>query len=177
MGINELKLTPELITAWYPDILVTSRNQAPADENVKSRNSQQSQTIVESYLGKNLRSLCVLVESPDDVFMPGEQLVFLQKILAACKYSLDDIALINICRNPVTMDDLKNQFHPDIIFLWGNLPVIAGFPEPMPDLTVTTWGNIKLLYVAQADIMSKDGSEAQALKRILWNVLQKMFSL
>jgi hypothetical protein len=176
MGINEIRLTPELIAAWYPETLVTI-DQTPDVEIVKSRNGQNSKTRIETFLGKNLRSISVLVESPKDEFMPEEQRVFLQKILAACKYNLDDVAIINTYLHPVSFEILKQQFHPDIIFLWGCLPTFTKLPEHLPDLTAVTWENTKLLYIAQAEFMSRESPEAQGLKRLLWNALQKIFNL
>jgi hypothetical protein len=177
MGINEIKLTPELIAVWYPETLVTTVDPAPVGEAVDSRDGQISKTLVKDFLGKNLSSIIVLVESPEDEFMPEEQKVFLQKILAACKYSLDDVAIINTYLNPVTIENLKQQFHPDIIIFWGSMPAIAGLPKHLPDMTAVTWENTKLLYIAQADLMSRDNAEAQGLKRLLWNALQKIFNL
>jgi hypothetical protein len=177
MGINEIKLTPELIAGWYPETLVTKIDQIPTSEIVKSRNGQRAKTLVGTFLGKNLRSISVLVESREDEFMPEEQRVFLQKILGACKCSLDDVAIINTYIHPITIENLKLQFHPDIIFLWGSMPAFTGLPKHLPDLTVVTWENTKLLYIAQAEFMSRDSPEAQALKRLLWNALQKIFNL
>jgi hypothetical protein len=177
MGINEIKLTPELITELYPETLVTTIDQTPAGEYFKSRNNQPAKSLVKNFLGKNLRSICILVYSPNDEFMPEEQRLFLQKILAACKYSLDDTAIINTSRYPVTMENLKEQFHPGIIFLWGSLPSFTGLPKQLTDLTAVTWENIILLHIAQAELMSSDIPEAQGPKRLLWNTLQKIFNL
>jgi hypothetical protein len=177
MGINEIKLTPELIAVWYPETLVTTVDQAPVGETPDSRDGQYSKTLVKNFLGKNLRSIIVLVDSPEAEFMPEAQKIFLQKILAACKYSLDDVAIINIYSHLVTFENLKQQFHPDTIFFWGSLPAIPGLPGHLQDMTVVTWENTKLLYIAQADLMSRDNPEAQGMKRLLWNALQKIFNL
>jgi hypothetical protein len=177
MGINDLQLSPELIAALYPETLVTERNPMPVSSPARPGETRPVKTTIYSFLGMNLRSICVLVSYPNDEFIPGDQLVFLQKILEACKCSMDDIALINTHRQPLDMEKLKNQFSPQVIFLWGSLRDIPGLQNPLPDMAVTLWENIIVLPVAQADLMSRNGPEGQELKRILWTSLKKIFNL
>ncbi len=85
MGINDLQLSDEMIAALYPETLV--------GKDVRPRQKKSGETSITSaklltrypFLGKNLRSICFLVSYPDDEFIPGEQLIFLLKILQACK--------------------------------------------------------------------------------------------
>jgi hypothetical protein len=178
MGINDLQLSPELIAALYPEILVASGDPVPASGPGKPGEPLKSKKSDYTFLGGNRRSLCILVLCPDEEFMPEEQFVFLQKIMAACKYSLDDIAIINTHRQPMDVESLKNQFSPHVIFLWGNPPPdIPGFPKTLTDMSVTTWENMIVLPVAQTDLMSGDSPEGPALKRVLWTSLKKIFNL
>jgi hypothetical protein len=178
MGINDLKLSPELIAALYPETLVAAGNPVPTSGPVKSPETLPAKRPAYTFLGKNRRSLCILVSCSDEEFMPEEQFVFLQKIMAACKYSLDDFAVINTYRQPLDMESLKNQFNPHVIFLWGSPPPdIPGLPKTLADMSVTTWENIIVLPVAQAGLMSRDIPEGLALKRVLWTSLKKIFNL
>jgi hypothetical protein len=177
MGINDLQLSPELIAALYPETLVTAGNPAPVSGPVKPGEPPVKKPAY-TFLGRNRRLLCILVSCSDEEFMPEEQLVFLQKIMAACKYSLDDIAVINTYRQPLDLESLKNQFSPHVIFLWGNPPPdIPGFPKTLTDMSVTNWENMIVLPVAQAGLMSMDNPEGLALKRVLWTSLKKIFNL
>jgi hypothetical protein len=178
MGINDLQLSPALIAALYPETLVTAGEPVPVNGPVKPRETLQAKRPAYTFLGKNRRSLCILVSCSDEEFMPEEQLAFLQKIMAACKYSLDDIAVINTYRQPMDLESLKNQFSPHVIFLWGSpAPDIPGFPKTITDMSVTTWENMIVLPVAQAGQMSSDNPEGLVLKRILWASLKKIFKL
>jgi hypothetical protein len=161
MGINHIRLSAELIGILYPETLVA--------EYVPDTDYP--------FLGKNLLSICFLVSYPDDEFIPGDQLVFLQKILMACKLSLNDIALINTKRTPVELPVLKTRFHPRIIFLWGTTPAVAGLKSNFPDMTISTWENIRILPVMQAELMSSDNPGGLELKKNLWISLKKLFNL
>jgi len=177
MGINNLQLSTELIAALYPDSLVRIEDSDPPKKKVGTKKPDLPDNLDYPFLGKNLRSICFLVFYPDEEFIPGRQLVFLQKILSACKCSMDDIALINASRTPVKMDALRRQFNPRIIFLWGAGSVPAGILEKFPDMVISTWENILILPVQQANQMSSDLPENQELKRNLWVSLKKLFSL
>jgi len=177
MGINHLNLNPELIAALYPESLVDSNRPESGQITVKTKASLLAREPVYPFLGKNLRSVCFWVSYPDDEFIPDDQLVFLQKILAACKYSLDDISLVNVKSNPVILEALKKQFSPRILFLWGAVPAITGINGGWPDMEISIWENVSVIPVLQAGQMGRDNPEAVALKRRLWISLQKLFSL
>ena len=177
MGINNLQLSSELIAALYPESLVIINGRDPVKKPVDANKDLPVKSAGYPFLGKNLRSICFLVSSPDEEFIPLEQLTFLQKMLTACKCSLDDIAMINTSRSFVDMEILKRQFNPRIIFLWGSLPAIAGMKQKFPDMTISTWENISVFPVLQTDLMSRDLPESLELKRSLWVSLKKLFSL
>jgi hypothetical protein len=177
MGINHIRLSSELIAVLYPETLVVEKDPDSDIELIKTGLTQNKKESVYPYLGKNLNSICFLVYYPDDEFIPEDQLAFLQKILIACKLNLDDIALINTNRNPVELQVLKNIFQPRIIFLWGAVPELSGFNQHFPDMTISTWENIRILPVMQAVLMSRDNPAGLELKRKLWISLKKLFNL
>jgi hypothetical protein len=177
MGINDIRLSPSLVAALYPESLVDGRDQVPPGKPAKPGLTSQTEESVYPFLGKNLQSICFLVSYPDDEFIPDEQLVFLMKILTACRFSLDDIALVNSKHRPVQMETLKNQFNPRIIFLWGTPSSIPDIDREFPDMIISSWQNISILPVSQPEIMSTDSPEGLAMKRNLWVSLKKLFKL
>jgi len=177
MGINELQLSPELISLLYPESLVTTNRPDPREKPSRSEISTEKNKSPYPYLGKNLKAICFLVSSPQDIFIGDEQRLFLEKILAACKISLDDIALINTKNHLIDLEELKTQFHPQILFLWGARPAISGLELDLPDLTVTIQESLRIIPVLQAERMSRDDAEGRELKRSLWAILKKLFNL
>lgn len=177
MGINQLRLSAELIAALYPESLVLPDN----GEQVRIPGDPRRDTLLKNtdypYLGKSLRPICFLVSYPEDEFIPPVQLAFLQKILSACKCSLDDIALINTSRTPVDLEALKHQLNPEIVFLWGDRPVVTGIHQNFPDMIISSWQNMTILPVLNANLMCRDSPESVEPKRKLWISLKKLFNL
>jgi hypothetical protein len=156
MGIDHILLSPELLASLYPHSLVAD---------------------AEPFLGRNLSHISFLCENPDKDFLPEEQLVFLHKMLSACKYSMDDIVLINIARSSVSLDGLKKQFQPDIIFLWGVSPESIGITTRIQEFSVFPVDGISIIRVPTPNLMTGIDPAAQALKQQLWTCLKKLFSL
>jgi hypothetical protein len=173
MGINHLQLTPELIAALYPESLVAGIDPQPVEKAAKANGSAPAYP----FLGKNNRSISFLTHYPDGGFLPEEQLVFLQKILTACKYSLDDIALINTSKLSFELAELRIQFHPLIIFLWGIQPASVGLTPDLPDLRISLLDGISVIPVLSPGLMSSDKPEGIELKKRLWACLKKLFTL
>ena len=177
MGINDLQLSAELVGILYPESLIVCDDEDMKERTHKKARPAQSVNEPIPFLGKNAKSICFLVSYPGDLFMPDEALRFLERILAACKCSLDDIALINTHQVPVDLEALRKQFNPRILFLWGDQPVISGLEVELKDLTVSIWGNISILPVTLVEQMNKDNEEGRELKRNLWVVLKTLFNL
>jgi hypothetical protein len=173
MGIDHLELSSELIAALYPETLVIGND----PQAVKKTGKNPSAVGKYPFLGRNLRSICFLVNYPHVEFIPEEQLAFLLKILTACKCSLDDIALINTANSPVQLDELKSWFGPKMIFLWGAIPALTGLTRELQDMTVSLQDGISVVLVSQVNTMTSDSKEGLELKQRLWTCLKNLFNL
>ena len=175
MGINDLRLTSELIATLYPECLIQENEPVILKENV-SRLKPVAETAY-PFLGENNRSICFLANYPGEDFLPADQLLFLQKILAACKYNLNDIALVNIARIPFDLADLRIRFSPRIIFLWGVAPEHVGLISGLADFNITLVDGISVIPISDPHIMSGVSPEGTELKQRLWACLKKIFNL
>jgi hypothetical protein len=156
MGIDQIRLSAELIKTLYPETLVGGNA---------------------FFLGKNLKRIIFLVYCPEFDFLPEGQIVFLNKLLSACKLSLDDIAVINTAHIPITLDDLRQQLQPTTIFLWGVRPGLLSLSTDLPDFAISTIDGISVIQVPTPDILIGNDSAGQDLKQRLWTCLKKLFSL
>jgi hypothetical protein len=178
MGINNLSLTPEIIAALYPESLSVENGPDSGKRPVKPSIPDKKRVAAYPYLGKNLRSICFLVFNPDQEFIPETQMTFISKILAACKCSQDDIAIINIAHHEVHLPELKNQLRPKMIFLWGVSPAQIGISQQsLPELSISEVDNILVVPVFNPERMSNDNPEGIELKQRLWTSLKKLFNL
>jgi hypothetical protein len=177
MGIDDLTLSPALVAALYPETLMVTKELSGDLDIANSGLTPDPGETGFPFLGKNLQRCCFLVSYPDHEFIPEPQLAFLQKILTACKFSLDDIAIINTGQKQAEINKLIKQFDPRIIFLWGTGLDVTGISRKLPDMTITAWQNISIVPVEKTGIMLKDNPEGIALKRDLWICLKKLFNL
>jgi hypothetical protein len=177
MGINHLRLSPELIAALYPESLVEGNDPATINENVRISKPVADKTLTYHFLGENNRSICFLANYPAGDFLPDDQLEFLKKILAACKLSFNDIALLNIARSAFDLADLRVQLHPRIIFLWGIAPESAGLKSGLPDFSISMFDGISIIPVLNPDVMSGNLPEGTEFKQRLWVCLKKLCTL
>jgi hypothetical protein len=156
MGIDQIRLSPELIKSLYPEILV-------------------GETAF--FLGKNLKRISFLVYSSEFDFLPEDQFVFLHKMLSACKLSLDDITVINTARVSLTPDDLRQRWQPTTIFLWGVRPDSLNLGTDLPDFAISTNDGISVIRIPTPDILIGNDAAGQDLKKRLWTCLKKLFTL
>ncbi len=177
MEINNIQLSPELIAALYPETLVIGNDPDTDKKPGKIATPVLTPNTVFSFLGKNLRSICFLVDYPGHDFLPEEQLVFLHKMLSACKCTLDDIALVNMAHSDLQLTDLKKQLQPRIIFLWGIRPATVGFKQGLPDFNISVVDGISVIPIVTPDLMCGESPQGLELKQRLWSCLKKLFNL
>lgn len=177
MGINDLQLTPELIAALYPETLVCGPDETNERQAAETKQQPLPPAPVYSYLGKNRRSICFLVSYPAVPFIPDEQLAFIIKILTVCKCSMEDIALINTAHHTISLEALKNQLHPEMIFLWGVPASVIGLNNNPEELSIYAADGISVIPVSNPELMNGETEESKQLKKRLWVCLQKLFSL
>jgi hypothetical protein len=177
MGINNLRLSSELIAALYPESLVAGNEPDSVKENVRIPKPVADKAPAYPFMGENNRSICFLANYPAEDFLPAEQLGFLNKMLAACKLNLNDIALLNIAQIAFDLAELRVQFHPRIIFLWGISPLSVGLKSSLPDFTISMIDGISVVPVLSPDLMSGNHPEGTEFKQRLWICLKKLFTL
>ncbi len=156
MGIDQIRLSEELIKSLYPETLVGG---------------------TAFFLGKNHKRISFLVYCHEFEFLPEDQIVFLHKMLSACKLSLDDITVINTARVSLTLDDLRQRWQPTTIFLWGIRPDSLNPGTDLPDFTISTIDGISIIQVPTPDILIGNDATGQDLKQRLWTCLKKLFIL
>jgi hypothetical protein len=177
MGINHLLLSSELIANLYPESLVAGNEPSPVKENVRTAKPVTGKTPSYPFLGDNNRSICFLANCPGEDFLSTEQLGFLNKMLAACKLDLNDIALLNIAHTAFDLAELRVQLHPRIIFLWGVTPASVGLKSNLPEFNITVLDGISVVPVPSPDLMSGNQPEGTEFKQRLWICLKKLFTL
>ncbi|MEO5999054.1 MAG: hypothetical protein ABIN89_19930 [Chitinophagaceae bacterium] len=162
MSFANIHLPPSVIVEIYKNCLV----------EITKKNTKPIQ-----YLGNNAQKLLVFVSYPGEVFLPGEQLEFLEKILLACKLNLGDIAIINVAKQPWKFEDYIESLVPKSILVFGtDIPISREYPEMIFFTTVYHQG-ITLMSAPALEKLNEENNESKQLKTRFWHSLKQFFSI
>lgn len=182
MGLNDLHLSPAVLSRLYPFSLINTGKieiaQADilADKDLTKTKKEPERPTASSwkFLGSNQQKILIVVNYPDAVHLPDEELSFLTNMLAACKLSLGDVAIIN--RNnykDILYKDILTHFQSKIVFLFGVEPAEFGLPVSFPPFQVQSLANSTFLYAPALEERHTD----TLLKSKLWVSLRGIFGI
>ncbi len=177
MGLNDLRLPPALISALYPDSLVSLEQdeiRATAENNKTETASVPAVEPKLKHLGDNKKNILVVVNYSDAVHLPDESLAFLSNMLGACSLSLGDVAIIN-------MNNFKDQHYPELVYQYNSRIILLfdvdpqsfGLPVNFPHYQVQKLANATFLYAPALEALKDDAGE----KRKLWAGLKTIFGI
>ena len=127
-----------------------------------------------SWMGGNEQRVLIIVNNKDAIYLPGNLLEFLLGILAACKLTLADVALLNINKaGPVSYLELGRQLKMEKVILFGIDQAAIELPFKFPDYQVQKYDNMIFLSIPELEILLNNKEE----KTRLWSCLQKLFNL
>lgn len=126
-------------------------------------------------LGNNKQQISIVVNYPNDVFVPEADLQFLTKMLGACKLNMANVAIVNHATAPVTIDKLKVQLQPKSLLLFGIEPADIQLPISFPPFKEQPYAGTTYLFTPSLSILNQETEEAKLLKRKLWDCLKRMF--
>lgn len=127
-----------------------------------------------SFLGSNQQRVAIIVQYAEAIYLPEEELNFLLGILAACKLSMADVALVNIARNKgLDYNSLTAQLNAEKILLFGVTAATLELPLQFPFYQVQSYNN--QLYLGAPPLKQLEDDKAEKTK--LWNCLKQVFSI
>jgi hypothetical protein len=126
-------------------------------------------------LGNNKKQITVVVNCPNDVFVPEADLQFLTKMLGACKLNMADVAIVNHAVAAVHIDRLKVQLQPKFLLLFGVEPDQIHLPINFPSFKEQPYAGTTYVFTPGLDKLNLETDEAKGLKRKLWDCLKRMF--
>jgi hypothetical protein len=162
MGLNTIKLTPQLVADLYPDVLVESNTTVmPGKDGLK-------------FLGKNGRNILVVVSKPDAAYLPDGELNFLTTVLTACGLGIADIAIINWTRIPdKNYQSVIEHLESRIVLLFDVKPVAFGLPVDFPHYQVQPFDNRTYVFAPALSLIES----AVDQKKQLWLAIKKIFAI
>ena len=179
MPLNNIKLSPSLVAELYRHSLVEEDNNAKqkiSDSPLETKKSPVEINEMTQWrsLGDFRKNILLIVNYPSATYLPDEQLNFLTSILAACKLSLADVAIINLVHTPSTFyKDVLNQFKSRITVLFEIDPAEFSLPVNFPEFQVQPFNNCTFLWSPGLEKLESD----QLLKSKFWVCLRKIFEV
>ena len=166
MSLDNIQLTPFLVTELYKNSLIDTDNQ-----QLKPELPEENGLV---FLGNNQKNILLIVLEENAVYLPDKDLNFLVDILTACKLSLSDTALINVFENKgINYKILLEKFKPAIIVLFGIEPSKLEFPLQFPYYQLQQYNNQTYLNAPSLNALAADKQK----KLQLWVSLKKLFSI
>ena len=175
MPLNDIQLSPHLVAELYKNSLIEEgdRNKAIISEEPKSSNKIAGDEELQlKYLGEFRKNILLVVNYPNAVYLPDEQLNFLTTILDACKLSLADIAIMNHTLAS-GYKEVFDQLKCGIVILFGITPAEFSLPIHFPEFQVQPFNHCTFLYAPELEKLETD----KLLKSKFWVCLRKIFGV
>lgn len=129
------------------------------------------------FLGENKKNVIIIVNEPEAVFLREDDLNFLVNILKACQLNLSDIAIINIAKQDVVYDSIKQQLYPQHILLFAVEPSVIKLPFLIPAFQLQKFDGCSIMVAPPLPNINKPTQEGKLLKTKLWVSLKQVFNI
>ena len=169
---KEMQLPKELIGDLYKDNLVILTPRTASSENWPKEEVPSA-----LHQGGNAKKITLLADLGKWAARGNPTNLFIQKLLEACKLTIDDIALVNTHREIPSLALLQQQLHPSVILLFGQDPAQLGLPIRFPEFKLQAHDSITFLLLPGLHAFLAEDESAKLLKSKLWVCLKSLFRL
>jgi hypothetical protein len=174
MNLNHIRLPASVVSDLYKHSLIEIDEASAAEEVIFSLKKTDKSSNQWKYLGENKKNILIVVNYNNTVYLPDDDLAFLTNMLAACKLSLADVAIVNKNNyDEINYKELIAQFSSKIVFLFGIEPVSFGLPVSFPHFQLQPFSKATFLFTPTLQECNNDG----LLKSKLWVCLRRLFSI
>lgn len=172
VGFEDIELNSYALGLLYKEDLVKLDQEKTIDLAPKV-----SSVPLCRFLGEHKKRISIFVNYADAAFIPDSQLLFLTKILEACKLNVGDVAIFNIQTPDFRFELVLNEMKPSYVISFGITPLALGLPMDFEKYKIMRYDSITLLCGHTLEEMSLDHADSKALKVKLWNALKQLFSI
>jgi hypothetical protein len=161
MNLNDVRLTPQLLTDLYRNVLVEIEAAPAPETGLKT-------------LGGNEKKILIVVKNESEKVLPESELAFLSSILTACKLTVNDIVILNYQgMDKKQYKDVLHRFESRFVLLFGVAPLHFGLPMDFPPFQIQAFDSRHYLYAPPLQKIQ----EHKGIKAELWTALKKLFLL
>lgn len=166
MSLDNIQLPAIVLQDLFKNSLIdlnTGKPVLPVENKIKP-----------AFLGNNNKQITIVVNDTNTIYLPDEELNFLMGILAACKLSMADVALVNKATAAnLNYTAIDEQLNAQTILLFGITPDALELPLQFPNYQIQKFNN--QVYLAAPALQVLQGDKAEKTK--LWNCLKQIFAI
>ena len=163
MSLDNIQLSGQTCAILFSHNLI--------EDQASNREQESQEKIKIDCLGENQKQVLFLVNDQSNKYLGDEEMEMLVKLIAACKLSMADIALVNFHSNKFNYQQFNNEFHSNKILIFGVSTGELELPFEIPHFQVQQFQ--KQFYLTAPSL--KDLLDNTDLKKELWMSLQKLF--
>ena len=130
-----------------------------------------------NYLGNNLKKIALVVYYPEHTHMPEDHLNFLINVLKACNLTIADIAIINVCKQPLDFNTLQTTLKTDKLVNFGVEESQFSINMEWPLYTVQQNHGVMLFKTPGIVKLNQKDEESKLHKTKLWLCLKELFQV
>ncbi len=191
--LQNIKLPNFLITDWYKSHLIETEVPTIAKPNIVNSTTtapielvtEPTPTFVtvqqpieeEWFTGKNLKNISIVISQDDSSVISKEWATFLSSVLAACKFSLEDVVIVNIQKKAINYSHIVQQFNSKYLLAFDVAPSLLGIPASIPTYDIRVDNNCAIIFSDSISQMLGNTVEAKQVKMKLWVSLKKLFNV
>ena len=173
MSFNELILPHFLIADLYKNVLIETQ----VAETVTTKQIEAIQPIALKFLGENRKQVSIIVIDNNAVYIDDEKLNLLTKLLAACKLTLADVAIVNLHNKNITYNQIKQELNPQFLLLMGVDIKQFALPIIFPEYKIQYYNNCQILIAKDLQQFIGETQDVKMEKSKLWLCLKTLFGV
>ena len=176
MDLNHIELSPQSVAELYASVLIQSGDNNTIFPNERKEITEKKTIADDNWksLGNNQKNILVVVSNNVAFHIPDNELTLLTSILNACKFTVADVAIVNINNHPdAGYKELTVSFNSRYTLLFGIEPAAFGLPMNFPHFQVQSFNNCTYLFSPALSVIETDRDQ----KRKLWECLKKIFNI
>ncbi len=166
MSLDNIQLPPVTVAALFRKSLVDLKSSQPAEITATASSI--------NILGKNAKSIVIVVSNAETIYLPDEELNFLLGILGACKLNMDDVGIVNLYKNEgADYKKITAELNVEKMFLFGVGADEIKLPLSFPQYQIQKYNSQVYITAPALSALQNDKTE----KTKLWNCLKQVFSI
>jgi hypothetical protein len=162
--------TAEVVVEKMPE-----RAQKPAKTEAPVQ--QPVAPVQKWFLGEHKKQVVVIVKDEEAVFLEDESLAQLTNMLAACKLTLADVAIVNVFKTPKHYNEIHEALQGKQYILFGINTSDIDLPFAFPFYQLQNFNNSTFVSAPPLSLLKANTVTAKTEKSKLWLCLKKMFNV